>query len=215
MDPSPPVDFSATLDGVLSRIQAGDRGERDPQLRARINSAFAKHHSRLSALVSTELRGFAPQQIEDTVQEVMVVAWTKLPEHDGRYFRAWLFGIARGVCANVRRKRREVLPGDDGIFEPASENASAYAVLRQEERERLFLAAASRVLAPRDQEVFYLRYQDDLPREEIAALMGFASADEVRVVLQRGKRLLAAELESMLRQLSHGRSLLRPDSQHD
>lgn len=203
--------FSRTLDGVLSRIRAGDRGEHDAELRARINAAFARHYERLRALVAMELRSFSPQQVEDTVQETMAIAWRKLPEHEGPSFRAWLFGIARGVCVNVRRKRHEVLPGEDALFEASSEVASTYRLLRREERERLFLEAAARALDPVDQEIFYMRHMDELPREEIARLLRLADPDEVRVALQRGKRLLARELEDVLRRYGHGRSLLRSD----
>ena len=46
----------STLDGVLARVRAGDRGGDDPLLRARIDAAFARHEARLRAFVAIELR---------------------------------------------------------------------------------------------------------------------------------------------------------------
>ena len=201
-----------TLDGVLRRVKAGDRGETDPVLRARIDAAFGKHEPRLRAFVTRELRRFSAEQVEDTVQQVLAIAWTKLAEHDGTSFRAWLFGIARNECANVRRKCTEILLDEDALFEVPSPAASAYRELQRAERERVLLDAAARVLDPLDQEIFYLRHVDDVPRDEIARLLGLAGAEEVRVALQRGKRRLADELERTLAELRHSRSLFTSES---
>jgi RNA polymerase sigma factor (sigma-70 family) len=202
---------STTLVGVLSRVRAGDLGAEDPALRQRINDAFAKHHRRLHALVASELRGFSEQQVEDTVQEALAIAWRKLATHDGRSFRAWLFAIATHQCANVRRKRREALPGDDALFDAASEVETVYATLRREERERLLRDAAAAVLDAQAQEIVHMRYELDLPRDEVARLAGLDDADQVRVVLQRSRRLLVKEIERRLQALGHGMSLLAED----
>lgn len=205
--PDPTFHRSATLTGVLSRLHLGPD---DPVLRGRLDAAFSKHHVALRANVRRELRGFSEEQVEDTVQEVLLVAWNKLPEHDGRHFKAWLFAIANRVCANVRRKRREVL-SEDGLFDPGSEVESVYARLRRDERERLFQDAARRVLDARDQEIVYMRFELDLPAEEIARTAKLADVDEVRVILQRSKRRLARELARVMEEKGHGVSLFQPD----
>jgi RNA polymerase sigma factor (sigma-70 family) len=202
---------SSTLMGVLSRIKAGELGDQDPALRQRINAAFAKHHRRLHALVASELRGWSEQQVEDTVQEVLAIAWRKLPGHDGRSFRAWLFAIATHECLNLRRKRRESLPGDDALFDAAADVESAYGRLRRAEREGLLRACADAVLDASEQEIVHMRYELDLPREEIARLAGLEDADAVRVVLQRARRVLVKEIERRLVALGHGTSLLMAD----
>lgn len=207
--PDPAFRQSATLAGVLSRLH---RDADDPELRARLDAAFSKHHVALRARVRRELRGHSEELVEDTVQEVLLVAWSKLADHDGRHFKAWLLAIAGRVCANVRRKRRDQL-SDDGLFDPGSEAESVYAVLRREERERLFLEAARRVLDARDQEVVYLRYELELPAEEIARAAKLDEVDEVRVILQRSKRRLAKELARVMEERGHGRSLFQVDDE--
>lgn len=201
---------SATLMGILSRVKAGDYGADDPALRERIDRAFSKHHVKLRQFVARELRGFSDQQVEETVQEVLLTAWKQLPGHDGRDFKAWLYRIASNACANLRRKARDVL-SEDGLFDPGSEGETAYARLRREERERLFLEASARVLGPKDQEVVYMRYELELAAEEIARLAGLSDVDEVRVILQRCKRRLARELETVLAAMDQGPSLFRDD----
>ena len=55
------------------------------------------------------------------------------------------------------------------------------------------LFAALRELSPQQRAAVYLRYQADLPTDEVARLMGTSSA-AVRVHLMRGRRRLAALL---------------------
>jgi RNA polymerase sigma factor (sigma-70 family) len=204
---------SATLAGILARIQAGDAGQRDPALRHQIDQAFSKHVGALRGLVSRELRGLPAQQVEDTVQDVLALAWKQLPQHDGRYFKAWLFAIATRTCANVRRKKRPVpLEGEELLAGTLGE--TAYAKLRREERERLLLQVSREVLDPQEQEVVYMRYELELPSAEIARLAGLEGPEEVRVVLQRVKRRLERSLEEKLAALGHGHSLLRADEEH-
>ncbi|HET6584758.1 MAG TPA: sigma-70 family RNA polymerase sigma factor [Nannocystaceae bacterium] len=50
--------------------------------------------------------GVPDEALEDVVHEVFMVVRRRLPEFDGRAAATtWLFGIARGVAANVRRSR--------------------------------------------------------------------------------------------------------------
>lgn len=202
---------SPTLQGVLTKLRRGDDPAQDAELARRLDRAFSKHHARLRGLVSRELRGYPDQQVEDTVQEVLLVAWRRLPEHDGRHFRAWLFAIATRTCANVRRKRREAPIGDLSPLDRGSDWESAYAGLRRAEREEVFLDAARRVLDQREQEVVYMRFELDLPNEEIGRLTGVGDANAVRVTLQRAKRRLKTEIERILAERGHSASLLAED----
>lgn len=54
--------------------------------------------------------GIPDEAAEDVVQEVFIVARRKLPDFEGRSSPStWLYGLARGICANTRRaaKRAE------------------------------------------------------------------------------------------------------------
>ncbi len=202
---------SSTLRGVLTKIRRGEDPADDTELARRLDHAFSKHYERLRGLVARELRGFSDQQIEDTVQEVLLVAWRRLPEHDGRHFRAWLFAIATRTCANVRRKRREAPMADLSPLDPGSDWESAYGGLRRVEREEVLLEASRRVLDEREQEVVYMRYELDLPNDEIGRLTGLGDANAVRVALQRAKRRLGREIEKVLAERGHTASLLADD----
>jgi RNA polymerase sigma factor (sigma-70 family) len=207
-EPGAELERSRTLDGILTRLRQGDAA--DPELRRRLDAAFSKHHRALRSLIGRELRGFPPQQHEETLQDVLVVAWTKLPTHDGRSFRGWLFGIATRTCANVRRKRQPAL-FEDGLFDAGSDAESAYARLRREEREQLVGEVSRACLDPGDQEIAYMRFVLDLPREEVARLAGLADAEAVRVAMVRIQRRMSRGLAERLAALGHGSSLLRPD----
>jgi RNA polymerase sigma factor (sigma-70 family) len=203
-----PHSITPTLQGVLSKLKAGAKAVDDRELARRLDHAFTRHQARLRAHVASELRGFPDQQIEETLQDVLLTAWTKLAEHDGRHFRAWLYAIASGHCANVRRKKRDSLT-DDGLFEAGAEAGGVYSALRRAERERLLQAASRKVLTPQEQEVVHMRYELELPPAEIARLAGFPDVDQVRVTLQRCKRRLLSELEAQMHEHGHGVSLYR------
>jgi RNA polymerase sigma-70 factor (ECF subfamily) len=69
--------------------------------------------------------GIEEAAAEDIVHEVFIVARRKLPAFEGRSsFATWLYGIARGVCANERRsrarskRRLELVPPPDPAASP-------------------------------------------------------------------------------------------------
>jgi RNA polymerase sigma-70 factor (ECF subfamily) len=64
--------------------------------------------------------GVPERDAEDLCQEVMLIAYRRLPEFDGQSLRAWLWGICVRVASDYRRSarvRREiaVLPPDPGL----------------------------------------------------------------------------------------------------
>src|SRR4029077_6189646 len=111
-------------------------------------------------------------------------------------------------CANLRRKRREDLPGDDALFDAGSSAGTAFPRRRRREREQV-LELALRVLDPARQDVFWMRHVEGFSREEIAERLALGHVAEVRTVLQTARRQLERELERILVELGHGRSLLR------
>jgi RNA polymerase sigma factor (sigma-70 family) len=201
---------SHTLASVLSRIQAG-RIEGDPELARKLDIAFGKHEAQLHRFCARELRGVSGAEAEEVVQDVFLEAWSKLDGYrPERPFRAFLWGIASKKCANLRRKRRDVL-SEDGLFDPGDEAPNVLTTLADADRDAIVEEAANRVLDASEQEVIHLRWVLDYPNEDIAEQMGMASADEVRVVVQRSKRRLAIEIVRILEERSIGPSVLEPN----
>ena len=199
-----------TLVSVLSRIQAG-RLDGDPELARKLDVAFGKHETQLQRFCAKELRGVSAAEVDEVVQDVLLEAWSKLEGYrPDQPFRAFLWAIAWKKCANVRRKRRDVL-FEDGLFDPEDETPNVLAKLTDAVRDAIVDEAANRVLDASDQEVIHLRWVLDYPNEDIAEHMGMASTDEVRVVVQRSKRRLAKEIVRILEERSIGLSLLEPN----
>lgn len=64
--------------------------------------------------------GIGESQAEDAVHEVYLVVRRKLPEFRGdAAATTWLYAIARGVCANLRRKRARAERRLDLVAPPA------------------------------------------------------------------------------------------------
>ncbi len=154
----------------------------DAPLRTLIASG---HHREALALCTREhgaaLGRFCMAQLghqgeaEDTVQEALLAAYQAFPQYRGEgSARAWLFGIARRLCARrltkrTRRKRRLELVSDapspelpDQLFEKRE----------QARRVRLVLAE----LKPSDREVLLFRFEGQLPYREIGELLGIDEA---------------------------------------
>lgn len=187
-----------TLAGVVTRLRDGGPPD-DPAFGDRVNRAFAKHVRMIRHVVRKELLGYPPEQIEDVVQEVFTIAWSKLCEADpGPKFKYWLIGIANGVSVNVRRKRRDLLTAD-GILDPESQEATLVTRMVQEERDAFVRAVAREVLSAEDQEIAELRYMMSYSHKQIAEILGLADVKEVRVAIQRIGRQMKRALEERVR----------------
>ena len=129
--------------------------------------------ARLFTLLVRELGDRA--EAEDTLQEVLYLAWRGLPryEHRGR-FDAWMFTIAYHALVSRRRAPRlAVIPERDGVPVPVRtvEHETPLARLIASET----AAAIDRLVAdlPDQQRlVFHLRHSSDLTFAEIAELTG-------------------------------------------
>ncbi len=194
---------------ILAREGERRAGERpgSPSLDADLDRLFAAHRPQLLSLCRRLVGD--PARAEELVQEAQAVAWRKLPEFQaGVRFGPWIYGIARNLCRNARRKASEALT-EDGVVEPESEAAGALRLLRRQERTAL-VARAAATLTAQEQEAVHLRYVEEVPLAEIDALLGL-SGSGARGVLQRVKRKLSREVAAELERLGHGRSLLRSE----
>ncbi len=120
---------------------------------------------------------------EDATQETFVKAW----KHSGRFdasrpVRPWLFSIARNAGNDFLRGKKalpfsrlvafgkddEEIPFEDRLADPSPLPPE---IFERAETGRL-VAQALLKLPPRDRAVLTLRYQEEMPFEDIAAVMG-------------------------------------------
>ena len=175
-----------------------------PTLAAELDRLFDGHRAGVERLCR-RMTG-DPARAEELTQEALLVAWRRLPElQDPTRFGPWVYGIARNLCLNAVRKKRETLV-EDGVVE-GEEHASVLAALQKKERDTLLREAAAE-LSPEEQEAVHMRYVLHLPLERIDALLGL-SGSGARGLLQRCKRKLGRILRRRLEELGHSSSLFR------
>lgn len=81
-----------------------------------VDLLFAEQQARVQRLCRQLLRD--PETASEVAQETMLVAYRRLPSFEQRSsFGTWVYGIARNLCRNRRRLRRELL-SDDGVVDP-------------------------------------------------------------------------------------------------
>ena len=182
-----------------------DKLARSETLDTRLGELFEQHRPQLRRLCLDILGD--PELADEVVQETMVRAWDKLDEFDGRVrFRYWVYGIARNLCRNAKRKQADLLT-EDGVVELGSVASDAMARLRAEERARILREASAAVLEPLEQEAVHLRYVEGMRQGQITELLGLDGSGG-RALLQRCRRKLRRELMRRLELMGHGVSLL-------
>jgi RNA polymerase sigma-70 factor, ECF subfamily len=136
---------------------------------------------------------------EDLTEQVFLQAMAALPrfrelprETGGSSFRSWLFQIARHLASNERRfARRHPVANLDTALAVHGPDDPAAAVAERDEAARAW-RAVDRLPADRRTAVI-LRFVDELPIPEIAAILG-RSEGAVRVLLHRALRSVADDL---------------------
>lgn len=140
-------------------------------------------------------RRVLPAHAEDVVGEVLLVAWRRLDDvpADVLDARAWLFGVARKIIQNTRRREDR----HDAV-------AVRLAEVRQDPTEdgehpdlvacRVDVAAAWPLLSGGDQEVISLAVLDGLNAPEAAAVLG-VSPTAFRLRLSRARRKLLRHVD--------------------
>lgn len=192
-----------TLGSVADRLRDGASAT-TPEIAARLNAAFGAHVDWLQVRAKFELRRFAPQEIEECVQETLLIAWSRLPSyHPVAPFRSWLAAILFNVCRNARARRRDALT-DDGELDAEDRTVDpTIHTLVRDERDRLVREAAAATLDPADQDIVEWRYVYEYSYDQIAELVGVAGTEPVRVSLQRSRRRLMPELRRRLAAAGH------------
>lgn len=160
----------------MQRFQAGDE------------TAFARlHEACVRPLTGYLARLVSPGAADDLAQETFLrMIEARRTFRPGAPFRPWLYGIARHVALDARRRgarRREV-----AVAEPPDRPVAPHG---EEHLDGLRLAELVGTLPPDQREVVWLARVEGLTSPEIAAVVG-ASPGAVKVRLHRATARLRA-----------------------
>jgi RNA polymerase sigma-70 factor (ECF subfamily) len=137
-----------------------------------------------------------PSHAEDVVGDVMLVAWRRLDDVPVGLSsaRAWLFGVARKILQNSRRRddRHDAVAVRLAEVRHGSDVAGNHSELVAH---RVDIAAAWPLLSAAHQEAIALSVLDGLTASEAAAVLGISSA-AFRLRLSRARRLLRGHVGS-------------------
>lgn len=127
------------------------------------------------------------QDAEDLTQQTFIKAFTNLHRVDTtRPLIGWLLTIARRTALNHFRSARQWEPVADEL--PSTAPSPAQQV---EERDRIddLWAHARRVLSPREFEILWLRFAENLTVAETARVVGLTQT-HVKILVFRSRRAL-------------------------
>lgn len=169
-------------DPIDAAILAGDH-------RAAVALCARTHGAALGRLCMSWLG--AQAEADEAVQETLIAAFDAMGQYRAEgSVRAWLFGIARRVCARrvetrARREQRLRLVRGEGDSAPGAE---AILVARREaERVR----GALEQLKPSERDAVVLRYERDLSFREVGIACGIDEATARKRVSRALERLRA------------------------
>lgn len=116
--------------------------------------------------------GIAESELEDVVQEVFVVVHAKLPQYDASRCspKTWVYGIARRVAAN-RRRRALRIARTEAQAPPPAPVTNPESVARQSQATRLVAQFLERLPEPQ-RAVFELMEIEGMAAHEVAELVG-------------------------------------------
>lgn len=155
---------------------ANERGER-------FQSLYQTHFQAMYAYVA---RRVPPPEVTDVLQEVFSVAWRARRVPEPPEDRLWLYGIARRVVSRSHWKLARRMRLTERLAASPSVVASP-AGLSDPVQVRLEEALAA--LRPRDLELVRLLIWDDLPRADVARLLG-CSVNVVDIRFHRAMKRL-------------------------
>lgn len=167
---------------------------RQPAGEARYRALFQRHHEKVYAFFR---RRIDAETARDCTAETFVVAWRKVDEIPESGELRWLYVVARNVLRNTYRARRRsrLVFGDVRDRSDGGESPEMVVVRSEEERE---VIATLRTLSASDQEILLLSVWEELPRDDVAAILG-CSPHAASQRLHRASRRLAAGLRKHAR----------------
>jgi RNA polymerase sigma-70 factor (ECF subfamily) len=173
---------------IVARAQAGDAGA--------FEMLVVEHQSYVYNLAYRVLGN--PQEAEDTAQEAFVRAWQALPKFRAQSrFSTWLYRIVTNLCYNrLPRLRRELSAiGEDEISERADDRRGMPQEGLEDAERRAWLHRQIDALPDSYRLLVTLRYQRNLPYEEIASITSLPMGT-VKTGLFRAKERLRSALSA-------------------
>lgn len=154
---------------VTQPIRAAHQGgEIDPVRRARLEGMVERDYRVIWRLLRR--LGLSPNDADDAVQQVFLIAAERLNDIQARSERAFVFGTALRVVQTIRRRARRELPSDAG-----DDNHSGLPDPERLTEQRRALEALNRALESLSLElrsVFVLFELEAMTTPEIADLLG-------------------------------------------
>ncbi len=119
--------------------------------------------------------GVCARQPEDVTHEIIAQALAARNRFDGRFaFSTWLYTLARNRCVDVERRerrRRAILERNASQLAQAHNDLPGPEALSQRCAEAAAVDEAVQGLAPRDRQIAFLRYYEELPVADLAEVM--------------------------------------------
>ncbi|MCG3156013.1 MAG: ECF RNA polymerase sigma factor SigW [bacterium] len=178
---------------LIRRLQSGE------------SSAFrelVEAHKRRVMALAFDLTGNL-QDAEDVAQEAFIKAYRGIRDFRGEaQLSSWLYRIVVNICINRRRKKavaemelRDTFEGDHKHpAQPAEAPEANPEVMAAAGMMREHLRAALQRLSPQQRTIFILRHDQDLPLQQISAILQI-SEGAVKSQLFRALRKLQQQLE--------------------
>ncbi len=144
---------------------------------------FAKLHMPIIAnYARRRLYPLEPQELDDIVADVLVVAWRRRADIPEGAETPWIIGVTRRVLANARRKQYRRLAHQRTLRDDNDSKSAEDRVVKD-----ATVQGALDALNEADRELLLLHYWEDLAIDQIATLLG-ATANATAVRVSRAKK---------------------------
>lgn len=142
--------------------------------------------------------GFSREDLEDLTQDTLLKAYSRYDTYNSVYaISTWMYTIARNLAVDWFRKRKRRAAVTDTVplheAEPAGREESPEAELLNEET-RIMIKSALLVLKPRDRQIAFLWFYEEIPQKRIAEILK-VPAGTIKYRIHEIKKILTSRLE--------------------
>ncbi len=128
-----------------------------------------RYSESLHRLLVSRLRGDAAQEVDDLMQESFIKVYINLHRYDPKYtFGQWIYTIARNTSIDHQRRRQDDLSLDERLTTPPEERGPNPEQSIINSQKRTEIEEGITQLAPRQQQLFRMRFIDEYSYEEIS-----------------------------------------------